>query len=93
MLYPSEKINSNRLSVRGSLSVFLEIVFRKPCNSSVKIHFEYREWLSNKYVGHPLFVRSCIRRAILRLLADGKTAAYLVYVRIFTLRQTPKEPY
>ena len=33
-----------------------------------------------------------IRRTILRLLAGGKTAAYFAYVRIFTTRQTPKEP-
>ena len=29
----------------------------------------------------------------LRLLEDGKTAAYYAYVRIFTSRQTPKDPF
>jgi hypothetical protein len=49
-------------------------------------------WLSNKYVGQPHFVGSCIRRAILRLLAVAESGAYLAYVSISAARQMPKEP-
>lgn len=36
--------------------------------------------------------KNAITEAILRLLADDKTAAYYSYVRILAARQTPKEP-